>query len=44
LTTDVLSSLSFEELDAEIATLASHLSAGMCRWLELVGEADRRGG
>jgi Domain of unknown function (DUF222)/HNH endonuclease len=29
-------------LQDELATLASHLSAGMCRWLELVAELDRR--
>jgi Domain of unknown function (DUF222)/HNH endonuclease len=38
-----LAGLSIEELEDELATLASHLSAGMCRWLELVGELDRRG-
>jgi 5-methylcytosine-specific restriction endonuclease McrA len=38
-----LSSLSLNELVAELATLASHLNAGTCRWLELVGEVDRRG-
>jgi hypothetical protein len=27
-----------------IATMASHVYAGTCRWLELVGELDRRGG
>jgi hypothetical protein len=36
--------LSLDELEAELATLASHLYAGTCRWLELVGELDRRGG
>jgi hypothetical protein len=36
--------LSFEELEDELASLASHLYAGMCRWLELVAELDRRGG
>ena len=36
-------SLSFDELESELATLASHLYAGTCRWLELVGELDRRG-
>jgi hypothetical protein len=35
--------LSMDELDAQLATWASHLTAGMCRWLELVAEADRRG-
>jgi hypothetical protein len=38
------SDLSDEELDDEIATLASHIYAGTCRWLELVAELDRRGG
>src|SRR5438067_1080857 len=38
-----LSALSLVELEAELATLASHLYAGTCRWLELVGEVDRRG-
>jgi Domain of unknown function (DUF222)/HNH endonuclease len=38
------SDLSDEELEDEIATLASHIYAGTCRWLELVGELDRRGG
>ena len=35
--------LSVDELQDEIATLASHIYAGTCRWLELVGELDRRG-
>lgn len=39
-----LAALSLRELEAELATLASHLYAGTCRWLELVAEADRRGG
>ena len=30
-------------LEEELATLAAHLSAAMCRWLELVGEFERRG-
>jgi hypothetical protein len=38
------SHLSDEELEDEIATLASHIYAGTCRWLELVAELDRRGG
>jgi hypothetical protein len=38
------SDLSDEELEDEIATLASHIYAGTCRWLELVAEFDRRGG
>ena len=36
--------LSVDELEDEIATLASHIYAGTCRWLELVAELDRRGG
>ncbi len=39
-----LSALRLDEPEAELATLASHLYAGTCRWLELVGELDRRGG
>ena len=39
-----LGSLSLDELEAELATLASHLYAGTCRWLELVCELDRRSG
>jgi hypothetical protein len=35
--------MSVEALKDEVATLASHLNAGSCRWLELVGELDRRG-
>jgi Domain of unknown function (DUF222)/HNH endonuclease len=35
---------SLAELEDELATLAAHLYAGTCRWLELVGELDRRGG
>jgi hypothetical protein len=31
-------------LEAELATLAAHLYAGTCRWLELVAELDRRSG
>jgi hypothetical protein len=38
-----LAALSLDELEAELATLASHLYAGTCRWLELVCELDRRG-
>jgi Domain of unknown function (DUF222)/HNH endonuclease len=38
-----LGALTFDELENELATLASHLYAGTCRWLELVAEADRRG-
>jgi Domain of unknown function (DUF222) len=32
-----------DELEDEIATLASHIYAGTCRWLVLVAELDRRG-
>ena len=39
-----LSGLPQDELQAELATLAAHLNAGTCRWLELVGELDRRSG
>jgi hypothetical protein len=39
-----LADLSADELEDEIATLASHIYAGTCRWLELVAELDRRGG
>jgi hypothetical protein len=38
-----LAGLSLVELEEELATLASHIYAGTCRWLELVGELDRRG-
>jgi hypothetical protein len=38
-----LAGLSLDELEQELATLASHLFAGTCRWLELVAEIDRRG-
>jgi hypothetical protein len=38
-----IDTLSVGELVDELATLAAHISAGMCRWLELVGEFDRRG-
>src|SRR5579884_2810878 len=36
--------LSLDELKDELASWTAHLSAGMCRWLELVAEFDRRGG
>ncbi len=36
--------LSLDELEDELASWTAHLSAGMCRWLELVAEFDRRGG
>jgi hypothetical protein len=39
-----LADLSLDELEAQLATLASHIYAGTCRWLELIGEMDRRGG
>src|SRR5438067_6808792 len=38
-----VSVLDADELENELATLASHLYAGTCRWLELVAELDRRG-
>jgi Domain of unknown function (DUF222)/HNH endonuclease len=40
---EALAHLSVDELEDEIATLASHIYAGTCRWLELVAELDRRG-
>jgi hypothetical protein len=39
-----LAGLSGDELEEELTTLASHLYAGTCQWLELVAEVDRRGG
>jgi hypothetical protein len=39
-----VSGLSHQDLKAELATLAAHLNAGTCRWLDLVGELDRRSG
>ena len=36
--------LSLADLEAELATLAAHVYAGTCRWLELVAELDRRSG
>jgi Domain of unknown function (DUF222)/HNH endonuclease len=39
-----LAGMTLLALEDEIATFSAHLSAGMCRWLELVGELDRRGG
>ncbi len=33
-----------ELLEREISELAAHIHAGMCRWLGLVAEFDRRGG
>ena len=38
-----LAGLTSEQLEDEIATLAAHIYAGTCRWLELVGELERRG-
>ena len=38
----VLGGVPLERLEAEITTLAAHLTAAMCRWLLLVGEYDRR--
>src|SRR5438132_10331705 len=38
-----LSDLSADELESEIATLAAHIYAGTCRWLELVAEFEERG-
>lgn len=35
--------MSVRELQDELAALASHLYAGTCRFLELVGELDQRG-
>jgi hypothetical protein len=35
--------LAEDQLVEEVAKLASHIYAGTCRWLELVGELDRRG-
>jgi hypothetical protein len=40
----VAEDLSLDQLEDEIAELSSHIYAGTCRWLELVGELDRRGG
>jgi hypothetical protein len=38
-----LDDLTVDELEDELATLASQIYAGTCRWLELVAELDRRG-
>jgi hypothetical protein len=38
-----LATLGADELETELATLAAHIYAGTCRWLELLGELDRRG-
>ena len=37
------SELTLDQLEDEIAQLASHIYAGTCRWLELIAELDRRG-
>jgi hypothetical protein len=39
-----LEHLPLERLEHEISQLASHINAGICRWLELVAEFDRREG
>jgi hypothetical protein len=39
-----LSDLPLEHIEHEIETLAAHINAGSCRWLELVAEFDRREG
>jgi hypothetical protein len=39
-----MADLSVQELQEEIVTWAAHVYAGTCRWLELVGELDARGG
>jgi hypothetical protein len=38
-----LAGLSLAQLQDEVATMASHIYAGICHLLELVGELDRRG-
>jgi hypothetical protein len=43
-TSSDLADLPMATLEDELAALASHLAAGMCRWLELVAELDRRAG
>ena len=42
--TDELADVPTERLEAQITELAGHLAAAECRWLELVGEFDRRKG
>ncbi len=37
-----LAELATERLEAEISTLAAHITAAMCRWLLLVAEYNRR--
>jgi len=39
-----LEQIPLERLEHEITRLASHINAGMCRWLQLVAEFDRREG
>jgi hypothetical protein len=39
-----LSELTIGELEDELGLYAAHLSAGMCRWLTVVAELDRRVG
>src|SRR5919198_2077057 len=41
---DTAHELSLDRLEQEIETLAAHINAGTCRWLELIAEWDRRGG
>src|SRR3954469_18931358 len=36
--------LSLQQLENEITELAAHINAATCRWLQLVGELDRREG
>jgi hypothetical protein len=38
-----VSDLTIDELQDHVAELASHIYAGTCRWLRLVGELDARG-
>jgi hypothetical protein len=38
-----MADLSLPELEAQVAAWAAHITAGTCRWLELVGELDARG-
>jgi hypothetical protein len=38
-----MADLSLPELETQVAAWAAHISAGTCRWLELVGELDARG-
>ena len=41
---DAPDTMPLERLEAEITTLAGHLAAGECRWLQLPAEYDRRAG